>query len=87
MNESIFNAVTIEALELLLGEMTYLEQHRRFSRYAISAEESTWICDDCGAAWVDPHDDGCTQCGNGNPDWHADDCEADEQDRLALDDA
>ena len=86
-DEAILNAVTLEALELLLGELNYLEQRRDFTRYALSAEESVWTCDECGAAWVDPHDNGCEECGNGNPDWHTDDWESDDQERMALDDA
>lgn len=82
MNEAIFHAVTLEALELLLGEMTYLDERRGFTRYAVSAEESVWTCDECGAAWIDP-DEGCEECGHGNPD----DWAADEQEQMAMDDA
>lgn len=83
MNDALLSAITLDALDLLLGhELRYLDERRGFTRYAVSAEESVWTCDDCGAAWVDP-DEGCEHCGQGNPDnW-----EADEQARQALDDA
>ena len=46
-------------------ECEWLEDSRtgRFSRVATEPEESTWICNECGAADADPHDAGCEQCG------------------------
>ncbi|RZT91023.1 hypothetical protein EV681_4611 [Advenella incenata] len=35
----------------------------RFSRVTTTAEESTWICNECGEAGADPYDTGCTACG------------------------
>ncbi|NBC49913.1 MAG: hypothetical protein GVY22_18480 [Gammaproteobacteria bacterium] len=83
MNDAVFHAANIDELQQRLGrELRYLEQHRGFTRYALSAEESAWTCDECGAAWVDP-DEGCEHCGHGNPsDWAAD-----ENERMAMDDA
>lgn len=36
---------------------------RRFSRYAVADELSTWVCNDCGQADADPHLSGCEACG------------------------
>lgn len=43
----------------------WLEDSRsgRFSRYATEPEESTWLCNDCGAVDADPYMGGCNKCG------------------------
>lgn len=35
----------------------------RFSRYTTAPEESTWVCNNCGALDADPYDGGCSECG------------------------
>jgi rubrerythrin len=43
----------------------WLEDSRtgRFSRFSTEPEESTWVCNECGAEDADPWEDGCTECG------------------------
>jgi rubrerythrin len=42
----------------------WLEDSRtgHFSRYAKETEESTWICNECGAEDADPWENGCCEC-------------------------
>lgn len=42
-------------------EWNLLESHGRYDRYAISNEDSVWVCSYCGHEDVDPdeHDDEC----------------------------
>lgn len=35
----------------------------RFSRVATEPEESTWVCNECGAEGADPWEFGCAECG------------------------
>lgn len=43
-------------------ENEWLEDSRsgRFSRVTTTAEESTWICNECGEADADPYENGWT---------------------------
>ncbi len=46
-------------------EREWLEDSKsgRFSRYSTEPEESTWVCNNCGAEDCDPYDLGCEVCG------------------------
>lgn len=45
------------------GEWLEDSKSGRFSRLATEPEESTWICNECGADGADPYDSGCAECG------------------------
>lgn len=34
-----------------------------FKRFAKTPEDSTWVCNQCGAEDADPYEDGCPCCG------------------------
>lgn len=45
-------------------ENEWLEDSRkgRFSRHAVGAEDSTWVCNECGEHDADPYEFGCPHC-------------------------
>ena len=53
------------AFQLDKEEGEWLEDSKkgRFSRHATQPEESTWICNTCGAHDADPYELGCLECG------------------------
>lgn len=63
----------LSPLDLALeNDALWLEDVRsgRFSRYAIpnpsGYDQSVWFCNECGAEIFDT-DEGCEECGNGQP--------------------
>lgn len=46
-----------------IGEWLEDSKSGRFSRHATEAENSTWVCNECGKADADPHEAGCGGCG------------------------
>lgn len=50
------------ACDVCQGEWLEDSKTGRFSRYATEPEESTWICNECGASDADPYESGCSEC-------------------------
>lgn len=49
-------------IDQLAPEASWLESAQGCDRYATGAEDSVWVCADCGAV-VDDLDEGCVACG------------------------
>ena len=57
--------MTIDELDQKYGyQMNWIESARGFDRYATGAEDSVWVCGECGSVVAD-NDDGCEYCGFG----------------------
>lgn len=45
-------------------ELDWLEDKNGFSRYALSNEESIWVCSCCGREGDPYEEEGCEECSN-----------------------
>lgn len=53
----------LTAAEFESGEWVEDSNSGRFSKVRVNAEQTVWICNECGAHDVSPHEDGCHECG------------------------